>query len=231
MKKIGLLCPSDTELAPFLPCIEGRSRSQAAMLEVWEGELWGFPAAALYSGVCKVNAAVAAQILISQYQADAVILSGVAGGLDESVRVLDTVIPEQCAYHDVSPDILTEFHPWMPSVWFPADPQLLDAARRAGQKAGFPVKFGSLVTGEQFIEEGERRRLREEFSPLAVDMETAAAAHVCYVNKTPFLAVRTITDTEQEDGQENFELNCEQAAARAKDMVRLILEEWKNGIH
>ena len=101
----------------------------------------------------------------------------------------------------------------------------------AGQKAGFPVKFGSLVTGEQFIEEGERRRLREEFSPLAVDMETAAAAHVCYVNKTPFLAVRTITDTEQEDGQENFELNCEQAAARAKDMVRLILEEWKNGIH
>lgn len=231
MKKIGLLCPSDTELAPFLPCIEGRSRSEAAMLEVWEGELWGFPAAALYSGVCKVNAAVAAQILISQYQADAVILSGVAGGLDESVRVLDTVIPEQCAYHDVSPDILTEFHPWMPSVWFPADPQLLDAARRAGQKAGFPVKFGSLVTGEQFIEEGERRRLREEFSPLAVDMETAAAAHVCYVNKTPFLAVRTITDTEQEDGQENFELNCEQAAARAKDMVRLILEERKNGIH
>ena len=231
MKKIGLLCPSDTELAPFLPCIEGRSRSQAAMLEVWEGELWGFPAAALYSGVCKVNAAVAAQILISQYQADAVILSGVAGGLDESVRVLDTVIPEQCAYHDVSPDILTEFHPWIPSVWFPADPQLLDAARRAGQKAGFPVKFGSLVTGEQFIEEGERRRLREEFSPLAVDMETAAAAHVCYVNKTPSLAVRTITDTEQEDGQENFELNCEQAAARAKDMVRLILEEWKNGIH
>ena len=231
MKKIGLLCPSDTELAPFLPCIEGRSRSEAAMLEVWEGELWGFPAAALYSGVCKVNAAVAAQILISQYQADAVILSGVAGGLDESVRVLDTVIPEQCAYHDVSPDILTEFHPWIPSVWFPADPQLLDAARRAGQKAGFPVKFGSLVTGEQFIEEGERRRLREEFSPLAVDMETAAAAHVCYVNKTPFLAVRTITDTEQEDGQENFELNCEQAAARAKDMVRLILEERKNGIH
>ena len=230
MKKIGLLCPSDTELAPFLPCIEGRSRSQTAMLEVWEGKLCGFPVAALFSGVCKVNAAVAAQILISHYQSDAVILAGVAGGLDESVRVLDTVIPEQCAYHDVSQDILTEFHPWMPSIWFRADPQLLDAARRAGQKAGFPVKFGSLVTGGQFIADEERKRLREEFSPLAVDMETAAAAHVCYVNQIPFLAVRTITDTEQEDGQENFELNCEQASARAKDLTLLLLDELKKSL-
>ena len=36
---------------------------------------------ALFSGVCKVNAAIAAQILIDTYKVDAIINAGTAGGL------------------------------------------------------------------------------------------------------------------------------------------------------
>ena len=58
-RKIGILCASDSELEPFLPLMTDVTVSESAMLKVYDGRLDGMPAAALYSGVCKVNAAVA----------------------------------------------------------------------------------------------------------------------------------------------------------------------------
>ena len=54
-------------------------------------------------------------------------------------------------------------------------------------------------------------------------MESAAAAHVCYVNRTPFLSVRTITDTREQDGTASFEENCAQAAQLSAEFVREML--------
>lgn len=55
--------------------------------------------------------------------------------------------------------------------------------------------------------------------PLTVDMETAAIAHVCYVNIIPFLAIRCITDTAKHSGVEHFEQNCKRASDIAKDIT------------
>jgi len=44
-------------------------------------------------------------------------------------------------------------------------------------------------------------------------METASIGHVCYVNKVPFITIRTITDTNKYQGIENFELNCIKASS------------------
>ena len=72
-RKIGILCAGDSELAPFLPHLEHVRTSEKALLKFYEGTLCGLPAVLLYSGVCKVNAAIAAQLLIDTYRADAVI--------------------------------------------------------------------------------------------------------------------------------------------------------------
>ena len=115
--KIGILCAGDSELAPFLPMIENRRISEKAMLQIHEGTIEGVPAAALYSGVCKVNAAVAAQILIDSFGGTHIINAGTAGGMDGRFRIFDTVVTAETAYHDVAEDILTEFHPWLNSIW------------------------------------------------------------------------------------------------------------------
>ena len=73
MKKAGILCASDTELAPFLKVMEVSRVTEKTMLKFYEGRIQGIPAVAVYSGVCKVNAAVAAELLIEVYGADAVI--------------------------------------------------------------------------------------------------------------------------------------------------------------
>ena len=76
-KKIAIICASERELAPFLPLIENPTISERAMLRIHEGRLNGFEVAAVYCGVCKVNAAAAAQIMIDCYGADTVISAAV----------------------------------------------------------------------------------------------------------------------------------------------------------
>lgn len=225
MKKAGILCAADTELHPFLKRMEVERVVEKAMLRFCEGTIWGIPAIAVYSGVCRVNAAVAAELLIEHFGVDGVINTGTAGGVDPKVRLFDTVIAERSVYHDVSEDILTEFHPWMPSVYFPSSEELLSAARSCTEIR--PILFGTIATGERFIEsEAHRERIRKVYAPLAVDMETAAVAHVCYVNRAPFLAVRSITDTAGGDGAADFERNCEQASEIAAEITISILQNW-----
>lgn len=88
--------------------------------------------------------------------------------------------------------------------------------------------WGRMATGESFITDEGRLRINQEFSPLTVDMETASIAHVCYVNRIPFLSIRCITDTPEHRGLDNFDENCAKASVIAKDITVALLTEIKN---
>lgn len=225
--KVGIICASDDEFTPFIEHMENVVITEKAMLSIYEGEICGIRTVALFSGVCKVNAAIAAEILIDTFHADIIINCGVAGGMNDDLEIFDTVVSERVCYHDVADDILTEFHPWMKSVWFLSDEKLLQLSHKAAQKKDYRVYFGSTVTGEAFISDEGRYEINEKYSPLSTDMETAAIAHVCYVNKIPFIAIRTITDTQKKSGLENFELNCKKASVIAKDLTLALICEIK----
>lgn len=225
--KAGIICAGDEELAPFLPALDTCRITEKAMLKFYEGQIHGVSAAALFSGVCKVNAALAAQILIDEFGVDLIINSGTAGGIRPGLKLFDTVISTETCYHDVAPDILTEFHPWMPSVFFEADPELLRLSRTAAGKCTLEgrVYWGRMVTGESFISDAGRQEIIDRFDPLTVDMETAAIAHVCYVNAIPFLAIRTVTDTAEHCGSAFFEENCKKASGIAEAITAALLDE------
>lgn len=225
--KFGIVCAGDEELAPFLPMMDHCKVIEKARLKFYEGQIDGTEVVALFSGVCKVNAAIASQILIDIFDVNAIINSGTAGGMDPRLKIFDTVISTEVCYHDVAQDILTEFHPWMKSVFFEADQKLIELSKAAVEKTKFPGKvfWGRMVTGESFITEEGRQKINDEFAPLTVDMETASIAHVCYVNHIPFISVRCVTDTAEESGVSNFEENCAKASAIAKNIVVAILNE------
>ncbi len=225
--RIGIICASDTELEPFLPIIADCETETCAMLKFYCGKIGAKEVIALYSGVCKVNAAVAAQILIDRFAVDIIINSGTAGAMDEKLKIFDTVIVTEVAYHDVSSEILTEFHPFMPSVWFKSDEMLVNVARNVAEnfKGDYKIYFGQAVTGESFINRSGRKRINKKFNPLIVDMETGSIAHVCFVNKVPFIVVRSVTDTPDESGIEHFEENCLRASENAKDITLKIIEK------
>lgn len=225
--KIGIICADIDEVTPIIKEMTVTSVIEKAMLKIHEGTLWGIDTVALFCGACKVNAAVATQLVIDNYGVDAVINVGAAGGIDPEVKVHDTVISTEVAYHDIQPGVLTGFHPWMKSDWFPVDADLLEAAKRASAKVnvGGRILFGRMVTGEVFIEDDGRDKIISKFNPLCVDMETGSIAHVCYVNKVPFLAIRTITDTAEHSGSANYEDNLVEAVLIGRDITKALFDE------
>lgn len=229
--RVGIICAGDSELAPFLPIIDACRVTEKAMLKFYEGRIDGIAVVALFSGVCKVNAAIAAQILIDTYGVDIIINAGTAGGMDPKLEIFDSVISTEAAYHDVAPDILTEFHPWLESVYFKADRELLDMSHKAIDRINMEgnVYWGRMVTGEAFIADEGRQKINEQFAPKTVDMETASIAHVCYVNSIPFISIRSITDTAAHSGTGHFEENCKKASLIAKDITVALLNELHCG--
>lgn len=227
--RVGIICAGDREVAPFLPMISGCKISEKAMLKFYEGQINGVEIVALFCGVCNVNAAIATQILIDTFAVNIVINAGTAGGMDKKLNIFDTVISTEVAYHDVAPGILTEFHPWMETVYFRADPTLLNLSRQAVDKMNIEdeVYWGRMVTGEAFIADEGREKINEQFSPLSVDMESASIAHVCHVNKIPFISIRSITDTATHSGTGHFEENCQKASSIAKNITVALLAELR----
>ncbi|MDU7147492.1 MAG: 5'-methylthioadenosine/adenosylhomocysteine nucleosidase [Clostridium sp.] len=223
--KIGIIGPSEDEIVPFLDELSTEKLEEHAMLKFYIGKYENRDIVALYCGVCKVNAAIAAQILIDKFQVTHIIVTGVAGAIDKNLNIGDTVISTEVAYHDVAEEILTEYHPWMKSIYFESDKKLLSLCRTIVNENAFSqnILFGKIVTGETFIDNKGRSEIISKFNPLCVDMETASIAHVCYVNKIPFISIRSITDTEDERGVEVFEYNCLMAAKKSIDFVKKLL--------
>jgi len=191
--------------------------TKTAMLTFDEGTIDRVPIVAVYSGVGKVNAAIAAQILISQYEAEYVIISGIAGGMGKDVAIFDTVVCTEFVCHDTNNEIYTEYHPWLQEPKFYADKELLLCARAVAGNGPQRVHFGQSTTGEIFIN-------LENSDALCIEMENIAAAHVCYVNDIPFIAIRSISDNNKENGQEVIDKNFDRASYQSflivKEMIK-----------
>ncbi len=226
---VGIVCAVEAELKPFLNHMALVETVDHAMLRIHSGFLDGVQIVALFCGVAKVNAAIATQILIDQSHVDCIILSGTAGGIDRRLKIGDTVISTEVTYHDLEEGVLVKHHPWMPDLSFRAGDALLAQGKRAVETGTFRqrVFFGTMVTGDYFADAATMARIRAKYDPMCIDMETAAVAHACYVNGVPFLAIRSVTDTEDHSGKDAFDENCALASENSFAVARAILTKLK----
>ena len=150
-------------------------------------------------GIGKVNAELCTQCMINEFHPDVIISSGCAGGNGEDVNIQDVVVSAELAYHDVycgtAIDNTTKYGQvqGMP-VFFEPAPWLLQKA--LSLNCGVKVHAGLIVTGDWFVD--SRAKMREIIGHFpnakAVDMESCAIAHTCYINKVPFISFRVISD-------------------------------------
>lgn len=216
---------------PFIHKISNTKVIELAMLKFYSGIYEGINVVSVYSGLCKVNASIATQILISEFNVTHIILIGVAGSLNNQLKIGDIVISSEVAYHDVAPDILTDYHPWMKENYFKSDDELLKLSKTIANSFESSSKcyVGKIITGEVFITHNEREILIEQFNPLCVDMESASVAHTCYVNRLPFIVIRSMTDNVNEKSSNSFEENIDMASLNSiKFVEKLIKKVGKN---
>ncbi|MDO4443491.1 MAG: 5'-methylthioadenosine/S-adenosylhomocysteine nucleosidase [Slackia sp.] len=226
---IGIVCATKTEVTPFLEKLEGATGVKRAAIDVYEGEFAGEPVVLTCCGVGKTNAAMACQMLIDRYEVEGIVNAGTAGGMAPEAGLFDIVVGTTFAHHDVDAQmVLIESYPYYPSGVFSADGELMEAARAAAQRSEGIVRFGSMVSGEQFIDDAQRGDVIARHDPLAVDMESAAMAQACFANGVAFVSVRGITDTAEHDGFGNYEINSAKASVLACDFTESLVKAFVN---
>ncbi len=153
-------------------------------------------------GIGKVNAAVGTMRLVQEHHPDAIISTGLAGGIDPLTQVMDVLAATQAVYHDVDCGgglgCVRGQVQGLPER-FDADTRLLDHAldTAKGLVQNTRLLTGLICTGDQFVTDRERQNEIKRFFPdgLACDMESAAIAQTCYLQQVPFLSLRVISDT------------------------------------
>ena len=151
-------------------------------------------------GIGKVNAALGAAELIRVFSPDAMVSTGVAGGIDCCLGVMDVVVSSSIVYHDVWCGMGCEYGQvqGMPAV-FAADEAMCRVAQSLNDDADNTTRIhaGLICTGDQFItDRSELDKIKSNFpAGLAVDMESAAIAQTCHIYGVPFVSFRIISDT------------------------------------
>lgn len=215
MSKIGILCACEKEVTPYIANMYDINTSEFAMHTFYSGKIKDVDVVAVFSGCGKINAAITAQQLIDKYGVDTIIFSGIAGGMTENTNTFDTVVCTASEFRDTNNEIYSDF-PIMENPIFYADKHLCEIARNAAMQVDWKIHFGLATTGDIFT---------KNISPdvLCIDMETAAAAHTCYMCNIPFIAIRSISDNSIDKGQEAINRNFDKAAYQSYRFVDVML--------
>lgn len=223
MKTIAIIGAMPSEIADVRRMLRKPVIETAAGFELHIYEYQGNKIVTACSGIGKVNAAVCTQILIDRYNVDAIINAGIAGGMNPSVNVCDIVIAENTMYHDLLPRMLDNYPPHC-SV-FSTDAGLVRLAEEACVSEQIPCHKGRIVSGEQFVSDSAlKAKIKEDFSPMAVDMESAGFGHCAFMNNVPYVSIRCISDNADEEGEISFEQFEKIAAERVANVIMSILE-------
>ena len=91
----------DNEVRTLIQMMDIEKTVEKASLKFYIGKLEGKDIVLVQCGIGKVNAALCAQILISEFGVDAVVNTGVAGAIHSSLDVNDIVISTEAIQYDV----------------------------------------------------------------------------------------------------------------------------------
>ena len=195
-----------------------------------EGKIGKKNVVVVKSGIGKVNAAMCAQILIDVFKVEAIINTGVGGSIAKDLAIGDVVISSDALHHDFDCSPLGDpigVIPRLKESIFKADENLVQAAYNASVSTILgKTKIGRIVSGDQFIaDDSTKEMLCIIFKGDCAEMEGAAIAQVCYLNKVPFVIIRNISDSADSKADITF---GEFAKTAAEYSGRIVLEMLKN---
>ena len=207
---LGIISAMSEELELLLKDMDIKEEIKKANMTFHRGRLGDKEIIAVVCGIGKVNAAVCAQILISEFKADSVINVGVAGGIGKNIYPGDVVVGTNLVHHDMDTTVFGDPHgqvPRMDVFDFKCDDKLVNAAIAACDEIDEINTFsGRIISGDQFISSVDKIQwFEKEFNALACEMEGASIAHVCYLNNTPCVVIRSISDNANNGAHMDYE--------------------------
>ena len=230
ISKIGIIGAMEEEVDALRGKLSGVQKLDRASMEFYTGILGNKKVVIVRSGIGKVNAGICTQILADLFQVDAVINTGIAGSLKAEINIGDIVVSTDAIQHDMDatgfgyePGVI----PRMPVSCFEADKELVKAVEAACREAipEVGVFTGRIVSGDQFISDrAVKDRISSQFGGMCTEMEGAAIAQAAYLNSTPFVIIRAISDKADDSATVDYPTFERQAIAHSVALVENFVE-------
>ena len=209
--KLGIIGAMDVEVATLKANMSEKIETTVAGSVYCEGILEGLPVVVVQCGIGKVNAALCAQILCSQFAVTHIVNTGIAGSLDKDLDIGDFVISKNAIYHDftcaaLNPAYVTGQIPGFPVRYFPADENLIKLAYAAADSLQTAhVKIGTVASGDQFVgQKAQKEKIIADTGALCTEMEGAAIAHTAWRNGVPYVVIRAISDKADDSAEMDY---------------------------
>lgn len=227
--KIGIIAAMEQEVKALVEVMEEKSVTEKANQTFYDGTIYEQEVTVVRSGIGKVNAAIATALLIDTFEVDTVINTGSAGGIGKGLSVGDLVLATELSYNDADAQVFGYAFGQIPQMpdRYTADQELIKMVKAAALATDWSVEEGLVVSGDSFIASKEQTNHIKEHFPevLVTEMEGAAVAQTCYQFNVPFVVVRALSDTANEEASVSFDEFIDEAGKKSADMVLAFLEK------
>lgn len=229
MSTIGIIGAMDEEVSLLKEKMEIITIKEMLGTSFYIGRLFGKSVVVVRCGIGKVNAALCTQVLIDLFAVDCIINVGVAGAIFKELEIGDIVISSDAIQHDFDTTVFGDpigFISRMNVSTFHADADLIKAAKKASEEIleVNKVYIGRVASGDQFISSAEaKKKIWDNVKAYCAEMEGAAIAHACYLNKIPFVIIRSISDKSDMKAEVSFETFVLTAAKNSSQLVEKIV--------
>lgn len=193
---IGIIVAEIEEMEAVKGIMEDVNSIDIYNLKIYTGKINNKNSLLVRSGVGKVNSARVAQIITDKFDLSFIINIGSAGGLNEDLNIGDIVLGETLVQHDFDVTAFGREKGFIPETgkFFESDKNLLQKCKNIkidNQK----IVVGTIASGDMFLTDSTlKEKIKQDFNATCVEMEGAAIAQVCALNKIPFIVIRSISD-------------------------------------
>ncbi len=172
------------------------------------------------SGIGKVNAAMAAMMLVDHYDVQMLLVVGTAGKLTNVDADCFQIV--EAVQGDYGAARLDHFAHYSAGAW-PIGEAHIEAFRaKATPDIGLPK--ARIITSDAFIENPDLgRRLQDALGGDIVDMETAAVAQAAVRMDLPWAAIKATSDNADGASSGDFQSNLKRAAKTAADAAERMI--------
>lgn len=189
---LGVVTACELEAALIRRRMRLRREMPAAVGRLWSGHIAGVRVGLVRCGMGPARAAAAAFWLIQTYHPWGLLNAGFAGGLHPSLDTGDALIAQQILWGAVDREEETPaaFEALRP------DAKLAAVAAAAATGAALPLRCGALLSVPEVMAGAAAKvSLGARAGALATDMESYRLGRVAAAHGLPFVVLRTIFDT------------------------------------
>ncbi|GAM11421.1 5'-methylthioadenosine/S-adenosylhomocysteine nucleosidase [Geobacter sp. OR-1] len=186
MQRIGLIAAMQEEIRPLLRQVKVLSREKVGGHHIYRLDAWGQSICLVESGMGPDNAAAATRLLIDTARPDRIVNFGFAGSLTPDLSVGDVVCAERLLF----------LHGRLFSEQHGLNGDSPGSCPEVRETCGIPVIGAAFVTTRKITSKKEIAGLLPTgIRKAVVEMETSAVAQVANSHLIPLTAIRSISDS------------------------------------